>query len=346
MPEAAAPAPEAVVEAPVVEGAPAAAEAVVEATPDVAKPKEPELAPKAAATEKETAYGRAVRKREVELVARQQRFSQEKATIEREKAAVAKDRVAIEADRTQVTSLISEAKADPFAFLAKHAGIREDDLARRWINGGRPTPQEEARKAEEARQAELKKTSEEIAELRTRLEREDKAKAEAAQKAETEARNAKIVSDFAAHSTKLADRFPLAARAIAVDQAEAISDCNLLAMRMIESPAEKRRGPELWTAVLERYNAKLVKLSGGSPAAPQGSEATKKTEKPGAQVSSADAANSGKNAPTLTGKGASQRSVIIKDDDPLLDILDPQKGRERAERAIEDALKKHKAAQA
>lgn len=314
-------------------------------TPASAASKEPELDPKAPATEKETAYGRQLRRREAELVARQSRFAGERTTVAGEKAAIAKDRAAIESAKAELETLKKELHDDPLAFAVKHKGWREEDLARRFLGGNKPSAQEAEQRREQTFRDELAARDAQIAAVQAKVDAREKAEQEAAQKAQSDAKNAEVIANFTAHATKLAATCPLAAKAITADPEEAIPACNVLAQRL-RAANPTLSGAPLWTAVLTHYNAHLAKISGVTPAPTQGSESTKKTEKPGAQVNSADAAKSGTTAPTLTGKKAAERSVIATEDDPLmLQLTDPKAYRELTERKITEALAKRKAAQ-
>lgn len=304
--------------------------------PAAADAKEPPKPPTEPATDKETAYGRAVRKREVALVQERTRFQAERAAVESEKTAIAKERA--EAQR-----LIALAKEDPLRFAQEHAGYRDEDIARRFLNNGKPAPQElEARRDAEIKAA-LKERDDRIEALQKTIEEHVVAPRRQQQAQEVAT---KTKADFTGFAASAATKFPHAAAMFAKDADDALDEANEIAVAMRASGPVPQDRDAFWEKVLERQNARAAKRAGASaPAASQG--ATKGLEKQGQQGTPADGGtNASTTAPTLTGKGASQRGTIPREDDPLLDVIDPKAGRARTEKAIEKALEERNRAAA
>lgn len=306
---------------------------------DVAAPDKAKSDPKDVATDRESAYGRELRKREAKLIERQRRFGESESAFKAREAKVEAGEKAHAAREAAIAERERLLEEDPLGYATKHKGYRDEDLARRFL-GGKASEQELAHRKEQEREARDKALQSEIDSLKADRAAERKA-VEDAQKAETDrAASTKVKADFASFVKTHASKYPAAAKAIESSAEDAIDDCNAIALQMMQSGAKP--GTVTWSQILDRYNGKLLKLTGQAPAASQG--ATKTDEKPPQQDQLGDAGNTGTTAPTLTGKAASQRQTIAKADDPLLDVLDPEAGRRRTMRVIEEAEAAHRKA--
>jgi hypothetical protein len=273
------------------------------------------------ARDQETALYRAARQKEVQNVQREQRLAQTRAQIEaREKAIAAKEQAIAEREH-----LLDE---DPLAYATKHKGYRDEDLARRFLGNGKPSPQEEQARAEAKHAAELK-------ELRDRLDAREKAETEQRQSQERTAHETRVRADFTAYAETKASVFPRAASMLKADADETIFQVNAIAGRHIER-GDARRGQPLWEAALGHYDSHLAKL-GATVAVTPGKPGTQGSEKPGQPGQQAD----DETAPTLNGKGAAKRSTVPKSDDLLaLELSDPA----AAKQAVIEEIRKAKKA--
>jgi len=292
-------------------GAPLPGAAVAE--PDSAAEKEP--AKETEATPKESAIARALRAREAKFVERQTQQAKERAEWD----------AYTEKLKPQIAAFNQErelAKADPFKWLESVHGIREEDLARRWINGGAPSKQEQEHLAKTAAEKRLEAIEQELAAAKAEKARREEGDRRAASQKAAEQKLLGI-------SKQNASRYPLAAR---LAEADLIEEANLIAASSSE--------PLSYAQVLEKIEAR-AKRFGGATSAPPPKEsaaqtATKGTEKQGQKGQEAEAAKSGVTAPTLNGKSASQRTSMPKDD-PL--ALDPEEERRRLIAVIDDVKK-------
>jgi hypothetical protein len=278
--------------------------------------------------DQESALYRAARQKEAKLVAREQRFATERAQFASERAqADARDKAtaAREAAMAERERLLDE---DPLAYATKHKGYRDEDLARRFLGNGKPSPQEEQARAEAKHQAELK-------ELRDRIDAREKAENEQKQAADRTAYETRIRSEFSAFTESKASTFPRAHAMLKADADETISQVDAIAARLI-ARGDARRGQPLWEAALGHYDSHLSKLS-GTVATSSGKPGTQGSEKPGQPGHEA----ADETAPTLSGKGAAKRSTVPKTDDPLaLELTDPQ----AAKAAVVEEIRKAKKA--
>jgi hypothetical protein len=272
------------------------------------------------AKDQESALYRAARAKEAQNVAREQRLAATRSQVEaREKAIAAKEAALAERER-----LLDE---DPLGYATKHKGYRDEDLARRFLGNGKPSPQEEQARAETKQRAELK-------ELRDRLDAREKAETEQRQVAERTAHETRVRADFSAFAEAKAGTFPRAAAMLKADADETIFQVNAIAGRLIER-GDARRGQPLWEAALGHYDSHLSKL-GGTVATAPGEPGTQGSDKPGQPGQKAI----DETAPTLTGKGAAKRSTVPKADDPLaLELMDPQAAKAHVVEEIRKAKK-------
>lgn len=276
-------------------------------------------------TERESAIARNLRKREAKVVERSEQLARERSEFEAYKARVEPQVRAFEQERDL-------ARKDPFAWLEKTHGIREEDLARRWLNGGKPAPEEEqakARRADEERLARLE------AALKEREQRETQ---------ERQARElVELKTTFHGNAVKQAAKFPYVA-AVYGDDADGLFEVADRVARQIVRETGAKVAP--WDVVLSRIDAteraRIEKaqrgLNSSKPATENAASqaATKGTENAGRKGSEADTP-----APTLSGKKVTERATLPKVD-PLL--LSPEEERRRVLEAIEAARKGKSAA--
>jgi hypothetical protein len=254
----------------------------------------------------ETAYGRQLRAREAKLVERQQRHAAERAAAEARDAAIAAREKAI-AERE------AELEADPLAYATKRKGWRDEDLARRFLNNGKPSPQE----VEARRQAELD-------DLKARIDKREKAEAEAKAATETQARIERAQNDFKTHTTSKAADFPRVAALMSKKPAETLEWADQIAGRLLASGYKPVSQTEFWNEVLRRYDSHLADAGATGEVKPVSPPV--ESPKLGQQESPAAETDP---APTLSGKGAAKRSSVPKADDLLaLELSDPEAARE------------------
>ena len=204
---------------------------------------------------------------------------------------------------------------DPLAYATKHKGWREEDLARRFLNGAKPSKQEIDYREQQARAAELEKRDKEIAELRKMLEDNVVAPRKAeAQRAQVD----QLKRDYTRFATvDNATKYPALARAILNDAEGAFDIIDATALQLRQA-GEQRNGPPFWHAIAERIDARLAKILGAHAGAPAADAATKGSEKTGQKGQEADP----KTAPTLSGKGAAERATIVQGEDLLAEELE------------------------
>lgn len=321
---------------------PAAEPSVTSTPPDVAAdpdagstPEGGEKKPEKPATDAETAYMRTLRKRDDKITRRERENGERHATLtSREEAVKSKESSFAEREAKLIEreKLIDE---DPLAYASKHKGWREEDLARRFLNGAKPSTQELEHRAKQERDAETGALKTQIDELKKMLDEAviapKRAEAQKQSDAKHRADYVKVASD--------ATKYPSLANAIARDPEGTTDLAESIATKVIADANAGRTQPlrsipELHHRISVELNARFAKILGAptAPAAPTGD--TKGTEKPGQQGQEADP----KVAPTLSGKGASQRTTIAKSDDIVaLEIEDPERARKEAIAAIKKA---------
>jgi hypothetical protein len=259
--------------------------------------------------DQESVIYRAARRKEAENVQREQRFAQTRAQADAREKAIA-DREKAFAEREK---LFDE---DPLAYAVKHKGYRDEDLARRFLGDGKPSPQEQEARREAKHAAEMK-------ELRDRIDARDKAEREQGEARARSEHETKVRTDFAAFTEGKATVFPRAAAMLKADADETVFQVNSIAQRLIER-GDARRGPPLWEAALGHYDSHLSKLGGTVTAAGEQSS-TQGSEKPGQPGHKAES----ETAPTLSGKSAAKRSTVPNTSDPLaLELSDPEASRQ------------------
>jgi hypothetical protein len=313
---------------------PAPESTVAAAPPDAAADADAGSTPaKKPAADAETAYMRELKRRDAKVTRRERENGDRHAAITaREEAAKAREAAQAEREArlAERERLIDE---DPIGYAEKFRGIPEEDIARRILNGRKPSQQELERRAKAERDGETSALKAQIAELQKMIDEAVIAprRAEAQQRSAADARAA-----FTKHASD-ATKYPALARAIAAGADETLDLGDAIAAQVIadvnagRAPAiagtREQQIAELHRRVAERMNARLAKISGGPSAAAAPSGDTKGTEKPGQQGQEADP----KVAPTLSGKGASQRAAIPKSDDiVLLEQEDPEAARKQA----------------
>lgn len=281
-------------------------------------------------SEKESAYGRVLRKREQKLIRREQENGTRHATLTAREAELQNTHAGIETRAKALAAEEALASEDPIAWLAKR-GIREEDIARRVLGGGKPHEEELRYKAAQQQSAKEKALEDKLEALARKLEENvEKPRQAEAQKAAA----AKLRTDYAAFTETQAATFPHVARAMKGDPEETFAAVDAIASRVLAETGGKDsaefqrrfpRGAGLWEEVTRRHNAYLARISGAVSAPPAAEADTKGPVKLGQK---GQAANDD-NAPTLSGKGSSARATIA--DDEVVDLdEDPKVARKKA----------------
>lgn len=309
-------------------------EAAPSPAPEVAPPTHPDAEggpasgvegekPAKPATDAETSYMRELRKRdgkltrrEVENGKRHEELSARERTVQEHHGRLSAREQAI-ADREK---LLEE---DPLGYAVKHKGYREEDLARRFLNGAKPSQQEVEHRREASEKADREKLQKELDELREAV---TKPQREAAQRQQIE----QLKTGYKAFIEQNAARLPALHSTMGKDAESAFEMVDAIALQLRQNgrgPRDDRDMPRFWNDVAEKCNAHFAKITGVTtpPAGDTATQGSEKTGQPGQEPTAT------KPAPTLSGKGSAQRASITNEEDLLAEQLEnPRASRKRA----------------
>ena len=303
-----------------------APETISDAAPPASETSDADSAPEGAAgkdkprveppTAEETTMLREARKRLEKVTRREVENGKRHESLTQREAALADGAKRNEARAAQLEEAAKLIDADPIAYLTKHKGWREEDIARRFLGDGKPSPQEADHRREEAFRLELGKRDESIARLEKLLEEHV---VRPRQADEAKATEAKTIADYKGFVTQQAAKYPSLSRALAADAESVMGLVDATALQVIQANQRPNDRDAFWHLVAERVNTRLAKIS-GSPLEPTAADAdTKGTESQGRQGQEADS----KVAPTLSGKGSAQRATMSVEDLFELQHKDP-----------------------
>lgn len=264
-----------------------------------------------------------LRKQEKKLVERQQAHAREREEFARERTQLSGE---VEASR----KMRADAKADPLAWLEREHGISAQDIARRVLNGGKPSEDETSRERD-ARLAALEKreADREAAAVRDRD----------AQRIASETR--KSETDFVALIRKHPDTVPSIQN---FDDSELVEEAYTEINRQWRiADREGRKRQQYSDAeiadLLERRYSKIrgPKQSAGAGTERDASRGAPKGSESGNGRRGQSAGDADNTAPTLSARTAGERASVPAD--PL--ILDEDEERDAIKRELAEARRTH-----